>query len=811
MIAQVIVDHRSKAVDRLFDYLIPENLTEKIGVGTRVLVPFSAGNNVVAGYCVGITESSDSTKLKSIVRTADDVPAFDDKMLELIEYMHERYLAMYLDLIHTVVPSGTELKSHEWIVVKELSEERSELRKQIISCLLDNGGGMETEALNAAMGRDVKTQVREMVKKGVLEKEYRHSREVHDKTIRAVRLLISPEQAADEILKLEKKAPVQAKMLEILRVNDFIAVSDLKQFAGGSGNAVASLCKKGFAGLFELTVERNPLSDKKVKTSKPCSLTSEQQTAVDAVCAAIDDERYKAFLLHGVTGSGKTEVFMQSIAHVLEKGKTALVLVPEISLTPQMVSRFLARFGERIAVLHSGLSLGERYDEWKRIQSGGADIVIGARSAVFAPLKNIGIIIIDEEHSDTYKSEMSPRYDAKEAAEFRAKQYGAVLLLASATPSVQSYFKAGNGDMTLLTMKHRYNNNKMPDMRIVDMREELAQGNRSMFSRALSEEIKKNLESGEQTILFLNRRGFSTFVSCRSCGFTAECPNCSISLTYHKYGNILKCHYCGYSIPNYRSCPQCGSRYIRYFGGGTQRVETEIQKLFPGITTIRMDVDTTGRKQSHEKILEKFEKEKINILIGTQMVSKGLDFENVTLVGVVSADTMLHINDYRSAERTFAMLEQVTGRAGRGSKKGRAVVQTYSPESEAIVYAEAHDYESFCRTETERRELMWYPPFSEIVSIMFSGGSESLVPQAARFFLKLLGKPSEMGQRVQILGPVPAAVSKVKNKYRWQLLIKCEKSDRLNPLLKNACAECEKNKNYRTVSVIVDKNPNMVY
>jgi len=811
LIAEVIVDHRSRMVDKAFDYLIPDNLSDKVGVGTRVLVPFSRGNSVLEGFCVGLKDKKPLKNTKEIIEIANDTPAFDEKMLETIEYMHGEYFAPYLDIIHAIVPAGTDTKSREWIGLNKITEERSEIRRKIIEYLVDNGGGMEKSALVSLIGRNIDNQLRAMLKNGTLTKEYYQSNEIKQKTIRAVRLSITSEQAAEEIEKLEKKAPVQAKMLNILSANEFIALSDLRKFSGGSYNAVTALCDKGFVSTFELAVERNPLANKEIKKSERLKLTDEQKIAVDSINTAADSGNFEEFLLHGVTGSGKTEVFMQVIDHIVSMGKTALVLVPEIALTPQMVSRFLNRFGERIAVFHSKLSMGERYDQWQRIKNGGADIVIGARSAVFAPLDNIGVIIIDEEHSDTYKSEMSPRYDAKEVAAFRAKQYGASIVYASATPSAKSCYRARSGEISLITMNYRYNKNDMPDIKIADMREELNCGNRSMFSRALTNELKKNIENGEQSILFLNRRGFSTFVSCRSCGFTAECPHCSISLTYHKYGNVLKCHYCGYTIPNYTLCPQCGSKYIRYFGGGTQRVETEIQKLFPQITTLRMDVDTTGKKESHEKILEKFEKEKTDVLIGTQMVSKGLDFENVTLVGVISADTMLHINDYRSSERTFSMLEQVTGRAGRGRKKGRAVIQTYSPEAEAILCAQKHDFDSFYNAEIENRKLMWYPPFSEIINIMFSGASESLVPQTAKYFMKLLGDLSDTEQKIQVLGPVPSSVSKIKNKYRWQIIIKCENSKALNERLKKAAYECAANKNYKNVSVIIDKDPTMIY
>lgn len=811
MIAKIIVDNPSKALDKPFDYLVPEDLRDKIRIGSRVIVPFSSGNVETEGFCVGFADKSEGKKLKTIIKTANDTNAFDEKMLETIEWMREHYIASYLEIIRAVVPAGTSVKSEEWIILNDAVPERAKTRAQIIEYLSDNGGGMESGALYSMFETDIRPQIRDMIKKGTLSKEYRQTQNIRDKKVRAARLTVSAEAAMEEAEKLLKKAPVQSKMLTILSGCGVMTTADLNRFSGGTGNASAALNKKGLIEFFDMVIERDPFAQKHIKKTESLVPTEEQAAAINAITESLKDSKSVTYLLRGVTGSGKTEVFMQTIENALELGKTALVLVPEISLTPQMVSRFLSRFSGRVAVFHSGLSMGERYDQWKKIKDGGADIVIGARSAVFAPLKNIGIIIVDEEHSDTYKSEMSPRYHAREVAQFRAKQYGAALVLASATPSVESSYKAGIGEYKLLTMDKRYNLNKMPDIAIADMRGELANGNKSMFSKLLYNEIGKNLERGEQTILFLNRRGFSTFVSCRSCGYVAECPNCNISLTYHKYGDSLKCHYCGYTIPNYTVCPVCGSLYIRYFGGGTQRVEEEINRLFPDASTIRMDVDTTERKQSHEKILERFDKEKIDILIGTQMVSKGLDFENVTLVGVISADTMLHINDFRSRERTFALLEQVSGRAGRGDKAGRAVIQTYSPDNDAVALVKTHDYMTFYNSEIAERRLMNYPPFCEIISVRFQGASQTLVPQTAKFFLKQLGKMGTLNQKIQILGPVPSAVSKIKNKYRWQILIKCENGDELNEIFLNAADACRKNKNYRETSVIIDKNPNIIY
>ncbi len=814
MIAEIIVDNRSKNVDKPFDYVVPAELENKVTVGSRVIVPFSSGNREIEGFCVGVKNKRGGKRLKSIIRTVDDAPAFDSDMLELIEWLRERTLASYLDIIHTIIPSGSAVKSREWLLIdgaNDKSGQTAPLRNRILEIISDNGGGIEYDVLKSMFETDIQAPVREMIKRGILKKEYRQTAAVSDKNIRCIRLAVPAEEAVKSAGTLCKRAPVQARMLDILMTNDIISVSDLVRFADGSNNAANALVNKGLAEFFTVRAERDPYMGRVFKKSEKLNPTPEQATAISRINRSIDNADSRTYLLHGVTGSGKTEVFMQVIEHAVSLGKTAIMLVPEISLTPQMVSRFMSRFQSRIAIIHSGLSLGERYDQWKRIRDGGADIVIGARSAVFAPLKNMGIIIMDEEHSDTYKSEMSPRYHTRDVAMKRAGLSGAALVLASATPSVESYYKSVSGEYMLLEMNTRYNKNKMPDIYVEDMRSELARGNRSMLSNRMYGEIEKNLERGEQTILFLNRRGFSTFVSCRTCGYVPECPNCSITLTYHKYEGNLKCHYCGYTQPNYVICPSCGSRYIRYFGGGTQRVEEEIKRLFPKASIIRMDMDTTGKKQSHEKILKRFEKERTDILIGTQMVAKGLDFENVTLVGVISADTMLHIHDFRSGERTFAMLEQVTGRAGRGSKLGRAVIQTYTPEHEAVGLVRTHDYKAFYKSEIKERELMWYPPFCKIVSVHFQGASETLVPQAARYFVKEMGELSGMGQKIQLLGPIAAYISKIKNKYRWQIIFKCEDDGALGKELKRAETALRANKDYGGVSVIIDKSPNMIY
>lgn len=798
MVIEVIVSNSSKAVDRAFSYAVPPELRPQMAVGKRVVVPFARGNREIEGFCMKIDKDGDTKGLKSVKYFADDTPVFGDKLLEVIEYMHERYLCSYYELINMIVPTGTAVKINEMLCLKKDTAEQTGTRAEIAD-IIRACGKIEKHELLSRFDRDVSSSLREMIRDGDVIREYISERKIKEKSVRFIR-------AADNISeKINSRAKSQLKAYEFLCSSEPMAVSEMLKKSGVSRAVVNELVKKGYAEIYDKGVERNPFSEMEIEPSQALAPTEEQREAISKITAACG--KGGIFLLHGVTGSGKTEVFLQSIEYVIRQGKTALVLVPEISLTPQMVHRFASRFSSKVAVIHSGLSKGERYDQWRKIYSGEADIVIGARSAVFAPLENIGIIIMDEEHSESYKSDISPRYHAKEVAMFRANQHKAPVVFASATPSIESYYKALNGEYTLIEMRKRVNAGALPPIKISDMRNELAEGNRSMFSKELCRQIKLNLDRREQTILFLNRRGFSTFVSCRSCGYTVQCPHCNISLTYHKFDNMLRCHYCGYTVHNYTSCPECGSKYIRFFGGGTQRVEEEVHRLFPGATTIRMDVDTTGKKQSHEKLLQKFDKEKIDVLVGTQMVAKGLDFENVTLVGAVSADTMLHVNDFRSAERTFSVLEQVTGRAGRGAKPGRAVIQTYSPDAEAVKLVTTHDYHTFYKGEIELRRLMWYPPFSQMIVILFSGLNSNSVEKCAKYFRKLLGDVRETDPHAQVLGPVPASVSKINNRYRYRMIMKCSDDDAFNKQLRKIMAACRKDNNYKNVSIIIDKNP----
>lgn len=811
LIAQVIVNSPSKQTDRRFDYLIPEDCGSKVSVGTRVLVPFGRGNKQLEGYVVGLTHGSPAKNLKAIA-SAEETPVFNEKTTELIEWMREKYLCTYIDIIKTIVPAGTTVKNEEWVLLGNDGAVLTPKEQKIVEAVKNNKGACEINSLMQYFNdENIRPAVKRLYDKGALIREYRDVRSVSDKTVRIVKPLVPPEDIPRCIEELTaKRAYAQAKVMEVLSRVDIISASDLEMVSQCGYNTILALKKRGLLEFENVVVSRSHRRAGEIKRTMPPVLTMEQESACKKIRTSLCEGKFDEILLHGVTGSGKTEVFMNAISAVVDAGKQAIMLVPEISLTPQMMERFIARFGERVAVYHSGLSMGERYDEWKKMRDGTADIVIGARSAVFAPFDNIGIIIIDEEHEASYKSETSPRYDTKEVAAFRAAQSGCTVIYASATPDIRTYFKAKNKQINLLELKARVNKNPIPEVSIIDMRSELAGGNKSIFSKRLLNELSRNLENREQSILFLNRRGFSTFVSCRSCGFVASCPNCNISLTYHKFNDTLKCHYCGYTIRNYAQCPKCSSKYIRYFGGGTQRVEEEIKNIFPNASTIRMDVDTTSKQNSHERLLGEFAEKKIDILIGTQMVAKGLDFPNVTLVGVVSADTMLNIDDFRSGERSFDLLEQVAGRAGRADKTGRAIIQTYSPEHNAVVFAKEHNYAKFYENEIAMRRVMWYPPFCEMISVLFTGVNETTVAQCARSFARSVLPIKNSRQRIQLLGPVPAAITKIKNKYRWRLIIKCENSDWLTRALSAAAEECEKNKNFDKITIVIDKNPNNI-
>ena len=629
---------------------------------------------------------------------------------------------------------------------------------------------------------------------------------IQEKTINTIYLKKDYEEIEFDIEANKIKSENHIKILKFVKDNEGATISEIEMFTNCSRAIVNTLIKNGYLEIVETKIQRNPLANKKIEKTSKLTFTEEQQEAYQKIEKSIDENKYEEFLLFGVTGSGKTEIYLQLIEKVLKQNKKAIMLVPEISLTPQMIERFIARFDkERIAVLHSKLSIGERYDEWNKIKENKADIIIGARSAIFAPVHNLGIIIIDEEHDSSYKSEATPKYNAIEIANKIAKEEKIPIVLGSATPDITTYYKAEKGEITKLTLTKRANNSNLPQIEIIDLKQELANGNHSMLSFELYNSIEENLKNHYQTILFLNRRGYSTFIMCRDCGYTVKCKNCNISMTYHSFEKKLKCHYCGYEENLVTICPECGSKKIRYFGTGTQKLEDEIHKQFPNATTIRMDVDTVTKKNSHEEILNKFKNDNIDILIGTQMVVKGHHFPKVTLVGVIAADSSLNMDDYRANEKTFQILVQVAGRAGRENLSGKVVIQSYNPENFSIQTAKKQNYQEFYETEITLRKQLKYPPFCDIIVIGFNSLKEEKIIETSQKVYDLLKE--KVPENYIISKPAPSPIDKIQNRYRWRIIIKGNMDWNLNEIL-NKCLATIYEKNDKSVNISIDVNPN---
>lgn len=809
-IAVVAISGATREYDRLYHYLVPEEFKESILPGMRVIVPFGRGDRPKEGYVFGFAESSESRPLKKIKKVIDDKPVLTRQMINLAIWMKQRYFCTYGAAVRCMLPAGIGIKGTRVVRLVNAVETDVPGQNAIIAALKGNDGILEIAELKKLCG--VKSRfnahIRTLEEKGAVCIDERYADTVREKSIRAATLAMSGFEVSEDIEKGILKSIQQIRVLEILLDNEYVAVQDLARFASVSVSVLDTLRKHGYIRCVDIEVKRDPAKHRDVKKTLPMEPTMEQAAVLDALKAEIDRHAFAEILLHGVTGSGKTEVYMQLIGHVIDKGRQAIVLVPEISLTPQMVDRFRSRFGRKVAVLHSRLSLGERYDQWRMIRNGEVAVAVGARSAVFAPFDNLGAIIIDEEHETSYKSETIPKYSALQIAARRCEEDGALLIYGSATPSVDTYQRAVNKEIIMLSMKERANALTMPEVRVVDMREELELGNRTMFSAVLSAEIKKNIASGQQTMLFLNKRGYASFVFCRSCGIRLKCIHCNITMTYHSFDNRLICHYCGYTEKMPASCPKCKSSCIRQFGTGTQKVEEELKKYFPGCSVIRMDMDTTTGKHSYEQILDAFRGENINILVGTQMIAKGHDFPNVTLVGVLAADSMLGINDYRASERTFQLLTQVSGRAGRGRIPGRVVIQTYNTDDYSIIASCRNDYESFFRQESEVRRRLRYPPFTNIGCLIVSAVNDRHAFEYARKTASFLAAGINSAEGDELLpGPVRAPLSKIKNRYRWRLVIKCDSIDRLVGLLSDTSDYFDKIKGRNDVKLSVDINP----
>ena len=747
MIAEVIINRGAKKLNRTFDYNIPKELEELILVGSKVLVPFGKSEKLAEAFVVGIKEKS-TYELKDIAKLEENLT---DKQIELAKWMAKRYFCNVSDCIKLMLTPGTRNKNKE--------------------------------------------------------------KRIQDKTINCVYLKKDIEEIELEIETGNIKSEKQKRIINFIKNNEGATIPEIELFTDCSRAIVNTLVKNGYLEIAEKKVERDPLIGRNCEKSHKLNLTEEQTVAFKAVETAIEKGVYEQFLLYGVTGSGKTEVYLQLIESVLQKGKNAIVLVPEISLTPQMLDRFISRFGkEEVAILHSKLSIGERHDEWERIREKKARIVIGARSAIFAPIGNLGIIIIDEEHDSSYKSETNPRYNAKEIAKILAKENQAPLVLGSATPDLTTFYKATHKDsngktkIKLLELTKRANHSSLPKVEIIDLKQELANGNRSMLSMELYNDIEENIKQKRQTILFLNRRGYSTFIMCRNCGYTVKCPNCNISMTYHSYERKLKCHYCGQEQNLVTVCPECHSDKIRYFGTGTQKLEQEIHKQFPNASTIRMDIDTVTKKNSHEEILNKFKDENIDILIGTQMVVKGHHFPNVTLVGVIAADSSLNIDDYRANERTFQILTQVAGRAGREQLPGKVIIQTYNPDNFSIICAQKQNYNMFYETEIMLRKQLKYPPFCDIIVIGLNSYDETEIKNVSGKVYQYLAQRLNK-KEVMLLKPMPCPIDKIQNRYRWRIILKGIMTTELNQMLNN-CLQYIYQEKIKDTRIAIDINPN---
>ncbi|WP_096550618.1 primosomal protein N' [Ureibacillus thermosphaericus] len=802
MIAEVIVDVSAYPVDRPFDYFIPEQVEELIECGCRVKVPF--GNRNVLGFVVGIKNETDVPldKIKPIASLLDIEPVLTSEMLQLAKWLKQETICYEIDCLQVMLPSALRAKYEKMVVLQTNVENLDEPLKHYFQ-KSTKVNYKEFEKNNLLI------PLKKALNKKLLSLENVVKQKGQVKEIRKVKVSDNLQLLQEVYDKLSNRAKKQKQLLLWMKqhVGEILEPDFIYKETNCSPQVLQAIIEQGAAEFILEEVYRNPFK-KDVKKTDFLTLTEEQKQALHKIVEAMDNRSPETFLLHGVTGSGKTEVYLQAIQHCIQQGKDAIVLVPEISLTPQMTNRFRSRFGELVAVMHSGLSIGEKYDEWRKVHQQKVKVVVGARSAIFAPFENVGLIILDEEHESSYKQEDTPRYHARDVAIWRSKYHHCPVILGSATPSLESYARARKNVYKLLTLKGRALNQPLPTVEIVDMREELKKGNRSMFSEKLTESIRNRLKKKEQIVLFLNRRGYSSFVLCRDCGTVMQCENCDISLTYHRYNEKLKCHYCGYEQFVPTICPECGSDHIRYFGTGTQKVEEELMKLFPEARVLRMDVDTTKQKGAHEAILENFGAGKADILLGTQMIAKGLDFPNITLVGVLSADTSLHLPDFRAAERTFQLLTQVSGRAGRAEKHGEVIIQSYTPEHYAIELAKTQQYEPFYEREMMVRHGAAYPPYYFIALIQIAHEDVLLAAEYANKCAEFLR--THLSFNASIIGPTTAGIVRLLNRYRYQCLIKYKIEPNLIPTFLQLM------KIYRTdwikkgVVLTIDLDPSMI-
>ena len=801
VIAKAAVQAAPYAIDRVYSYLLPRDMGAQ--VGCRVLVPFGRGNRPSEAVILALSEGVPDKPLKTVSALLDEEPVVLDREIRLALWMRQRYFCTFYDALHTILPAAVWYRYREtWHLAKDVLPETLPAKEAAV-CRLLQDGPMETDALKQALGDDTAMLLRRMEKVGTLRRETESRRKVRDRVDLFVKLAVPAEQALEQVSRTARR---QREIVAFLAQNGETSLHDLCYFTGASRKTVELLVQLGAVALREQEAYRITEKQYAVKPI-PITLNDEQQQVYEEILQQALSGKAGVTLLQGVTGSGKTLVYIRLAQELLHRGKSVMLLVPEIALTPQMMARFTAYFGDEVALLHSGLRLTERYDQFKRIRRGEARIVLGTRSAVFAPLRDIGLIVMDEEQESSYESETAPCYHARDIAKYRCIQEGARLLLGSATPTVETAYWAEKGDYQRALLRRRYNRQALPTVILADLRQELLEGRNGIISRPLYEELQKNLDAGEQSILFLNRRGSSRQLLCPQCTYVPKCPRCSVYLTYHSANGRLMCHYCGYSEKAPETCPECGGQF-KHIGVGTQRVEEELRSIFPGTPLLRMDADTVSA--GHEAILREFEEKHVPILLGTQMVAKGLDFENVTLVGVLGADTSLYVDHYRAAERTFNLLTQVIGRAGRGSKAGRAVIQTYTPQNDVIQAAAQQDYQRFYDAEIQLRRLRRDPPFSDQFTVTVTGQEEDAVRQAIALLTRSLRQaaqqPPYSAMELQVLGPAPASVVKVNGSYRYRTMVLGRNDRQLRQLLAAFMREFAQRGENRRLHIYTDCN-----
>ena len=816
IIVKVAVSAAPYSIDKPYDYLVPKALEERAVPGVRVTVPFGRGNRQSEGIILAKGTGEKIQGLKVLTDVLDQEAVLDSDGIALALWMRQRYFCTLFEAVKAILPAGLWYRFRETWHLARPEMERAEADAMaeavrnagaVLDVLYAADGTADLSVLKDACGEDVGGTLKALQKLGVLTCETEAKRKILDKTRRMVELAIGAEDALAITEAKRRSAPMRYEVVRLLSGTGRAPAADICYFTGASMQTLKGLEKAGIVAFTEEEALRVSAPNEPDEEAPEIILNPEQQAAFDEVLRLSKSGKAEAVLLHGVTGSGKTQVYLRLVRDILEQGKTAIVLVPEIVLTPQMMRKFSLYFGDKVAMLHSSLRMTERYDQWKRIRRGEVQVVLGTRSAIFAPLKHLGLVILDEEQEGSYQSENPPRYHTRDIAKYLCARDKATLILGSATPTVETAWAAEQGNSHKLLLRQRYNAHSLPEVKVADLRQEIRNGNAGLIGAELRQELEKNLSRGEQSILFLNRRGNSRMLLCGECGHVPECPRCSVSLTYHSANRRLMCHYCNHSEQVSERCPECGG-LMKQIGAGTQKVEEELHELFPEASVLRMDADTTTG--GHEAVLNRFEKEKIDILLGTQMVAKGLDFENVTLVGVLSADTSLYVDHYRAAERTFNLLTQVVGRAGRGNKTGRAVIQTYTPGNEVIQSAARQDYDSFYRSEIRMRQLRRYPPFADLFTFTVSGTEEGTVLRAAAGVRETLRRmcalPEQAANQAEVVGPAPAPVLKVNNRYRYRVLLigKNDKAtrERVSWLLK----EFANDRANRGLNIFVDCN-----